>query len=229
MTQHPHDPSRQWPGGQPQPGPHWHPGSPAGPPPPGGGRQRHLSRGQRVGLSGCAIVVGGFVALVIAGMALGPDEVVKEKKVPGPTVTVTAAGPTVTVTASPALPPPGTPQLTGGTRKDAQSRTATLEARSAYSDITLPADASAYAGWKVCAQEAQAADGVPAKITLYLGETSCPARTGDRLHPEPSPTPPAPPAQAPAPAPPPQPHPPPHPPPGGGTEKTHGGGLKQPQ
>ncbi|MFJ8210416.1 excalibur calcium-binding domain-containing protein [Streptomyces sp. NPDC096033] len=123
---------------------------------------------------------------------------------PGPTVTVTAAGPTVTVAASPALPPPGTPQLTGGTWKDAQSRTATLEARSAYSDVTLPAP-SAYAGWKVRAQEAQAANGVPAKITLYLGETSCPARSGDRLHPEPSPTPP--PAQAPTPAPEPKPKP----------------------
>ncbi|MFE2168289.1 hypothetical protein ACFXB3_25015 [Streptomyces sp. NPDC059447] len=184
---HPYDQPQQ-PGPVP---PQW------GPQPPQ--QRRPLSRAQRVGLSGCAIVVGGFVALVTAALAFGPDQVVKEKRVPGPTVTVTAAGPTVTVTASPALPPPGIPQLTGGTWKDAQARTVTLEAKSAHSDVTLPADAAAYAGWKVCGQDGGLVEGAPAKITLYLGESSCPAKIGDRLTPEPSPTPPPAPAAQPRP------------------------------
>ncbi|MDH6542947.1 hypothetical protein [Streptomyces sp. SPB4] len=144
--------------------------------------------------------MGGFVALVIAALALGPDTVteVKEKRVPGPTVTV--PGPTLTVTASPTLPPPGIPQLTGGTWKDAQARTVRLEARSAYGDVSLPAD---YSAWKVCGQDGTPADGAPASVVLHLAESACPAKIGDLLHsaPSPTPTPPPPPAPAPAPAP----------------------------
>ncbi|MEU3404936.1 hypothetical protein ABZ766_13445 [Streptomyces sp. NPDC006670] len=122
-----------------------------------------------------------------AVMIFGPKTVteVKEKPVPGPTVTV--AGPTATVTASPQLPPPGVPQLTGGTWKDALARTVKLEARSAYSDIQLPAD---YKTWKVCAQEGTPVDGAVATVVLHLAETTCPAKLGDRLAPE-SPVPPS--------------------------------------
>ncbi|MFJ8210599.1 hypothetical protein [Streptomyces sp. NPDC096033] len=162
--------------------------SPPGPPPAGPAPRQPLSRNQRVGLSGCGILVGGFVVLMTAAMIFGPETVtqVKEKPVPGPTVTV--AGPTTTVTASPQLPPPGMPQLTGGTWKDALARTMKLEARSAYSDVQLPAD---YTTWKVCAQEGTPVDGAAATVILHLAETTCPAKLGDRLTPEPSPAPPA--------------------------------------
>ncbi|MEV7729613.1 hypothetical protein AB0P15_33580 [Streptomyces sp. NPDC087917] len=131
--QEPSGPSYGYPGHVPPQAsaPYGHPGPPVGPLPPVSAPPRQpLSRGQRVGLGGCAIVVGGFVALVIAALALGPETVVKVKEKPVPGPTVTAAGPTVTVTASPNSAPPGIPQLTGGTWKDAQARTVKLEARS---------------------------------------------------------------------------------------------------
>ncbi|MFD5144770.1 hypothetical protein [Streptomyces sp. NPDC058401] len=180
---------------QPPPGPAYGYPGPLPPPPEGPPPRRPLSPGQRVGLSGCGILVAGFVVLVVAGMAWGPETVtkVKEKPVPGPTVTVTAAAaPAVTVTASPPLLPPGIPQLTGGTWKDALTRTVKLEARSAYVDVQLPADPAA---WKVCGQEGAPVDGAAAAVVLHLAETTCPAKIGDRLTPEPAPTPP--PAQAP--------------------------------
>ncbi len=187
----PHRPSNA-PQQQPPPGLSYSPGPVQTPPPvpkPAEPAPRQpLSRNQRVGLSGCGILVGGFVALMTAVMIFGPKTVteVNEKRVPGPTVTV--AGPTATVTASPQLPPPGVPQLTGGTWKDALARTVKLEARSAYSDIQLPAD---YKTWKVCAQEGTPVDGAVATIVLHLAETTCPTKLGDRLTPEPSPAPPS--------------------------------------
>ncbi|MFI5766100.1 hypothetical protein ACIA8F_34855 [Streptomyces sp. NPDC051563] len=122
-------------------------------------------------------------------MAWGPETVtkVKEKPVPGPTVTVTAAAaPAVTVTASPPLLPPGIPQFTGGTWKEALTRTVKVEARSAYADVQLPADPAA---WKVCGQEGALVDGAAATVVLHLAEATCPARIGDRLTPEPAPPP----------------------------------------
>ncbi|MEW2417569.1 excalibur calcium-binding domain-containing protein [Streptomyces sp. NPDC046866] len=109
-----------------------------------------------------------------------------------------ADGPPAAAPAPVASPRPVMPELVGQRFTDAEAAvkklvSAPVEARSAYTDVSLAGD---HAQWAVCFQTPAAQSPLPpgtaVELTLVAPGTACPAQAGAALHPSKSPTAPGP-------------------------------------